>query len=203
MFEHGEGGRSGAGEQLLVARAQRGDQGAFEALVVKYQVRIYRVIQRFLGGSDMVEDLAQEVFIRAYRSLPSFKGESSLYTWLYKIALNLCRNHYRTRARRPESEPLGEEGAAQPVAADDTPEETVFRREFWERLRGALDELPAEQREAVILCDLEGMSYEDMAAVIDVPIGTVRSRIFRGRKALQEKLAEFAAAPRVAVRAGG
>jgi RNA polymerase sigma-70 factor (ECF subfamily) len=183
---------AGAGERQLVAAARGGDHRAFEALVLKYQDRIYRLIQRLVNGSDVVDDLAQEVFIRAYRSLGDFKGESSLYTWLYKIALNLCRNHYRTQGRRPAHEELDEaDGATGSVAAAGTPEEEAFQREFWEHLRRGLDELPAEQREAVVFCDLEGMSYEEMADVMGVPIGTVRSRIFRGRRALQGRLAAF------------
>jgi RNA polymerase sigma-70 factor (ECF subfamily) len=186
------GNRTAEDERQVVAAARGGDQRAFEALVVKYQDRIYRLIQRLVSGSEAVDDLAQEVFIRAYRSLGDFKGESSLYTWLYKIALNLCRNHYRTRGRRPAHEELEEaDGAVGLEAAGGTPEDEVFRREFWEQLRQGLDELPAEQREAVVFCDLEGMSYEEMADVIGVPIGTVRSRIYRGRRALQARLAAF------------
>lgn len=182
----------GDGERQLVVAARGGDHRAFEALVLKYQERIYRLIQRMVSGSDVVDDLAQEVFIRAYRSLGDFKGESSLYTWLYKIALNLCRNHYRTRGRKPAHEELDEaDGAIGLEAGGGTPEEEVSRREFWDQLRRGLDELPAEQREAVVFCDLEGMSYEEMANVIGVPIGTVRSRIFRGRRALQAWLAPF------------
>jgi RNA polymerase sigma-70 factor (ECF subfamily) len=185
------------GERQLVESARRGDHRAFEALVLKYQDRIYRVVQRMVGGSDAVDDLAQEVFIRAYRSIGEFKGESSLYTWLYKIALNLCRNFYRTRGRRPVHEEIGEgEGATVVEDGGASPEEEVFRREFWEQLRRGLESLPEEQREAVVFCDLEGMSYEEMAEAMGVPIGTVRSRIFRGRRALQERLGAFHASPR-------
>jgi len=183
---------AGDDERRLVDAARNGDHRAFEALVLKYQDRIYRLIQRLVSAADVVDDLAQEVFIRAYRSLGDFKGESSLYTWLYKIALNLCRNYYRTRGRRPAHEELDEaDGATGFEAGGGTPEDEVFRREFWDHLRLGLEELPAEQREAVVFCDLEGMSYEEMAGVIGVPIGTVRSRIFRGRRALQERLAPF------------
>jgi RNA polymerase sigma-70 factor, ECF subfamily len=191
---------TGEGERQLVDAARRGDHRAFEALVLKYQDRIFRLIQRMVGGSDAADDLAQEVFIRAYRSIGDFKGESSLYTWLYKIALNLCRNHYRTRGRRPVHEELEEgDGATGLEAGGGSPEDEVFRREFWQQLRRGLDELPDEQREAVVFCDLEGMSYEEMAEVMGVPIGTVRSRIYRGRRALQERLAAFhAASPRAA-----
>ena len=159
--------------------------------MVKHQDRIFRFVQR-LVGPEAAEDLAQEVFIRAFRSLGDFKGESSFYTWLYKIALNLCRNHYRTKSRRPAGEALDENSAGSPLeVAEASPEEAVFRREFWAVLRRELDGLPAEQREAVVLCDLEGMSYEEMADMTGVPIGTVRSRIFRGRRALQGRLAAF------------
>lgn len=193
MTTYGERGRTDAGDRQLVAEAQQGSHRAFEALVVKYQDRIFRLVQRLISGAENVEDLAQEVFIRAYRSLGDFKGEASFYTWLYKIALNLCRNHYRTKGRRPAMEEIQEgDGAAGFEDGELNPEEEVFRREFWERLRRALDALPGEQREAVVLCDLEGMSYEEMADLLGVPIGTIRSRIFRGRRALQELLAEYA-----------
>ena len=183
---------TGESERRIIDAARRGDHQAFEALVLKYQDRIYRLIQRLVSGADVVDDLAQEVFIRAYRSLGDFKGESSLYTWLYKIALNLCRNHYRTRGRRPVHEELDEAGGPGGLAAaEGTPEDEASRREFWEHLRRGLEELPAEQREAVVFCDLEGMSYEEMADVLGVPIGTVRSRIFRGRRALQGRLGAF------------
>jgi RNA polymerase sigma-70 factor (ECF subfamily) len=186
---------AGDGEKQLVAAARRGDHRAFEALVLKYQGRIYRAVQRLVSGADVVDDLAQEVFIRAYRSIGDFKGESSLYTWLYKITLNLCRNHYRTRGRRPVHAELDEaDGAGSLESPVRGPEDEVLRREFLEHLRRGLDELPEEQREAVVLCDLEGMSYEEMAEVLGVPIGTVRSRIFRGRRALQQRLAGFHAA---------
>lgn len=185
------------GDRQIVAAAQRGDRRAFEALVVKYQDRIFRMIQRMVSGAENVEDLAQEVFVRAYRSLKDFKGDSSFYTWLYKIALNLCRNHYRTRGRRPEMEELVEgDGAPGYEGGGLTPEELALRREFWERMGAALDELPSEQREAVVFCDLEGLRYEEMADIVGVPIGTIRSRIYRGRRALQERLAEFAGLPR-------
>jgi RNA polymerase sigma-70 factor (ECF subfamily) len=186
---------AGQDERQIVEAARRGDHRAFEALVLKYQDRIFRLVQRLVSGADTVDDLAQEVFIRAYRSIGEFKGESSLYTWLYKIALNLCRNYYRTKGRRPVHEELGEStGAVGLESPDGSPEDEVFRREFWEQLRRGLDELPEEQREAVVFCDLEGMSYEEMAEVLGVPIGTVRSRIFRGRRALQRRLGAFHAA---------
>jgi RNA polymerase sigma-70 factor (ECF subfamily) len=192
MNDNHQGIDAGEGERQLVEAARRGDHQAFEALVLKYQDRIYRLVQRLVSGADVVDDLAQEVFIRAYRAIGEFKGDSSLYTWLYKIALNLCRNHYRTRGRRPPLEELDEaDGSGSLEAAGASPEEEVFRREFWEQLRRGLDELPDEQREAVVFCDLEGMSYEEMADVMGVPIGTVRSRIFRGRRALQRHLAAF------------
>ena len=182
---------TGDDERRLVAAARAGDQAAFEALVLKYQDRIYRLIQRLVRGSDVVDDLAQEVFIRAYRSLGDFKGESSLYTWLYKIALNLCRNTYRTRSRQPVHEELDEShGSAGLEDRGGTPEDEILRMEFWEHLRRGLDELPAEQREAVVFCDLEGMSYEEMASVMGVPIGTVRSRLHRARLELHELLVE-------------
>ena len=171
-----QGMGAGDEERHLVDAARGGDHRAFEALVLKYQDRIYRLIQRLVSAPDVVDDLAQEVFIRAYRSIGDFKGESSLYTWLYKIALNLCRNHYRTRGRRPVHEEIGEDGSATVLEAEGgSPEDEAVRREFWEVLQRGLAQLPEEQREAVVLCDLEGMSYEEMSEVMGVPKATCRA----------------------------
>jgi RNA polymerase sigma-70 factor (ECF subfamily) len=185
---------SGESDRALIRRVQEGDGKAFEALVLKYQERIFRLIRRLLGNSDQVEDMAQEVFIRAYRSLGSFKGEASFYTWLYKIALNTCRNYYRTLGRRPEGSAVdGESVLMNLESRRDGPEKEAFRTEFWQKVRSSLQELPQEQREAVVLCDLGGLSYEEMATVIGIPVGTVRSRVFRGRRSLQRQLAPYLA----------
>ena len=182
----------GDGDGPLVRRVREGDHEAFELLVVKYQERIFRLMRRLLGNQEQVEDLAQEVFIRAYRSLGTFKGESSFYTWLYKIALNTYRNHCRSLGRRPEGSTVDSENVFQHMqSAENSPEKEAFRTEFWDVVKGSLHNLPEEQREAIVLCDLEGLSYEEMATVIGIPVGTVRSRVFRGRRALQKLLTPY------------
>lgn len=182
----------GDGDWAVVRRVREGENQAFEILVLKYQERIFRLIRRLLGSREHVEDLAQEVFIRAYRSLGSFKGESSFYTWLYKIAVNTCRNHYRSLGRRPEGSVVNTADLIDTMeAGSESPERGAFRAEFWDAVRSSLKELPLEQREAVVLCDLEGLSYEQMATVMDVPVGTVRSRVFRGRRLLQGLLTPY------------
>jgi len=184
--------KAGDSDGPLVQRVRAGDNQAFELLVVKYQERVFRLIRRLLGNRDQVEDLAQEVFIRAYRSLGSFKGESSFYTWLYKIALNTCRNYYRSKGRRPEGSMVDSENILDNMQSrGNTPEGEAFRAEFWDTVKSSLHTLPAEQREAIVLCDLEGLSYDEMAGVIGIPVGTVRSRVFRGRRALQKQLVSY------------
>ena len=192
MNQRGASEHAGDGDLGLVRRVLEGDREAYELLVLKYQERIFRLIQRLLGRREEVEDLAQEVFLRAYRSLGSFKGESSFYTWLYKIALNTCRNYYRSIGRRPEGSVVDGESIIESMeASNPSPEREAMRLELWEAVKGSLDELPPEQREAVVLCDLEGLSYEEMATVIGIPVGTVRSRVFRGRRALQRRLSPY------------
>jgi RNA polymerase sigma-70 factor (ECF subfamily) len=184
----------GAGDEdrVLLERIQQGDARAFELLVLKYQERVFRLVRRLLGNREQVEDLAQEVFIRVYRSIGSFKGDSAFYTWLYKIALNTCRNYYRSLGRRPEGSAVGDNSFLDNMASGRPgPEKAAFSTELWDALRGSLQELPEEQREVVVLCDLEGLSYEEIAAVVGIPVGTVRSRVFRGRRALQKRLSPF------------
>lgn len=181
---------AGDGDLDLVRRTVGGDGEAFELLVLKYQERIFRLVRRLLGDREQVEDLAQEVFLRAYRSLGSFKGESTFYTWLYKIALNTCRNYYRSLGRRPEGSIVDGESLLENMESPvSSPEREALRAELWDSIRTSLESLPPEQREAVVLCDLEGLSYDEMATVIGIPVGTVRSRVFRGRRALQQQLA--------------
>ena len=192
MSAQGARENTGDSDGPLVQRVRAGDNEAFELLVVKYQERIFRLMRRLLGNRDQVEDLAQEVFIRAYRSLGSFKGESSFYTWLYKIALNTCRNYYRSMGRRPEGSVVESESILDNIESNRVnPEKEAFRTEFWDTVKGSLHELPPEQREAIVLCDLEGLSYEEMSNVIGIPVGTVRSRVFRGRRALQQRLEPY------------
>lgn len=179
-------------DRELIGRVRGGDKEAFEVLVLKYQERIFRLIRRLVSDQGQVEDIAQEVFIRAYRSLGSFKGEASFYTWLYKIALNTCRNYYRSLGRRPEGKTVDSENIIMTMRSGEPgPEKEAVRTEFWQNVRSSLEGLPGEQREAVVLCDLEGLSYEEMAAVIGIPVGTVRSRVFRGRRSLQKLLRPY------------
>lgn len=188
------GARKGPGEddRALVERAQGGDREAFEILVLKYQERIFRLVRRLLRDPHQVEDIAQEVFIRAYGSLGGFKQDASFYTWLYKIALNSCRNYYRSLGRRPEGSTVSDEKVFMNMrSGGNSPEQEAFRSEFWGTVQGALGKLPDEQREAIVLCDLEGLSYDEMADVIGIPVGTVRSRVFRGRRSLQQQLAPY------------
>ena len=137
-------------DEFLVRRVQKGEWDAFEILVLKYQERIFRVVRRFLGDGEQVEDLAQEVFIRAYRSVGSFEGKSSFYTWLYKIALNTCRNHYRSIGRRPEGSTVDGEAVFEKLAGrEGGPEKDAFRAEFWDVVSRSMEELPREQREVI------------------------------------------------------
>ena len=195
MNESGSREIAGERDRELVERVRQGDDRAFELLVFAYQERIFRLIRRLLGNRDGAEDLAQEGFRRAYRSLGGFRGQSSFYTWLYKIALNACRNYYRTMGRRPEGSAVDSEGLLDSLeSSNPDPESADFRSETLEAVKGSLESLPPEQREAVVLCDLEGLSYEEMAAVIGIPVGTVRSRVFRGRRALQRRLQPYMSA---------
>lgn len=202
MSARGARGNPGDNDGQLIRRIHAGESEAFELLVVKYQEKVFRLIRRLVGNRDQVEDLAQEVFIRAYRSLGSFKGESSFYTWLYKIALNTCRNYYRSQGRRPEGSMVEGESVLESIQAEgNSPEREAFRSEFWDAVKDSLHSLPSEQREAIVLCDLEGLSYEEMAEVIGIPVGTVRSRVFRGRRSLQKLLWPYL--PNIVPKAGG
>lgn len=181
----------------LVERTLAGDSTAFELLVLKYQRRIQRLIARMVRNSDSVQDIAQETFIRAYRALHQFRGESQFYTWLYRIAVNTARKHLADLRRTPaayetfsssdagddetysqENEPINEE----------TPESLLAAQEMVAVVQAAMDELPAELRQAVSLREIDGLSYEEIAAVMDCPIGTVRSRIFRAREAISARV---------------
>lgn len=177
----------------LVRRVQAGDRSAFDLLVGKYQHRIMKLISRMVSNHAEVEDIAQEAFIKAYRALPNFRGDSAFYTWLYRIAVNAAKNYLVSRGRRPPGVDLdvtdGEvEQAGLQLADFETPEGNAARDQLQAALSQALEELPEELRTALTLCELEGLSYEDIASVVDCPIGTVRSRIFRARQALDAKL---------------
>ena len=181
-------------DQQLVARAQEGDKSAFELLVAKYQRRLIRLLSRFIRDPAEVEDVAQEAFIKAYRALPSFRGDSAFYTWLYRIGINTAKNHLVTSGRRAptltETDNSDGEGGEERGQVPDfnTPETELMSRQIVETVTLAVEALPAELRTAITLREIEGLSYEEIASMMDCPIGTVRSRIFRAREAIAEKL---------------
>lgn len=181
-------------DQQLVERAQRGDKSAFELLVVKYQRKLIRLLSRFIRDPTEVEDVAQEAFIKAYRALPSFRGDSAFYTWLYRIGINTAKNYLVAMGRRAptvsEIESADSDGSEESGQVPDynTPENELMSRQIAETVNRAVEDLPEELRTAITLRELEGLSYEDIAAIMNCPIGTVRSRIFRAREAIAEKL---------------
>ncbi|HEY0674741.1 MAG TPA: RNA polymerase sigma factor RpoE [Immundisolibacter sp.] len=180
----------------LVRRVQRGDKRAFDLLVSKYQLRLAKLVGRLVWDRSEVQDVVQESFIKAYRALPNFRGDSAFYTWLYRIAVNAAKNHLVTRSRRPPSDDVditdGDVEEAGVVVADiATPESYAERDQLQAALGRALAELPEDLRTALTLCEMEGLSYEDIARVLDCPIGTVRSRIFRARRVLTTRLKPF------------
>lgn len=181
-------------DQQLVERAQRGEKAAFELLVAKYQRKLVRLLSRFIRDPTEVEDVAQEAFIKAYRALPSFRGDSAFYTWLYRIGINTAKNYLVALGRRAptvtETESPDSEGGEESGQVPDynTPEHELMSRQIAETVNRAVDELPEELRTAITLRELEGMSYEEIATMMNCPIGTVRSRIFRAREAIAEKL---------------
>jgi len=177
----------------LVKRVQKGDKRAFDLLVLKYQYKVQAVVSRFIKDSSEVQDISQEAFIKAYRALKNFRGDSQFYTWLYRIAVNTAKNHLVTRNRRPPSEDIDigdaeHYGGSEYLKDNDTPEAEMYRTELEEVVFRAMSELPEDLRTAVTLREMEGMSYEDIASVMDCPVGTVRSRIFRAREAITEKM---------------
>lgn len=181
-------------DQRLVERAQRGDKRAFELLVSKYQRKLGRLLSRFIRDPAEVEDVRQEAFIKAYRALPSFRGDSAFYTWLYRIGINTAKNYLVTMGRRaPTSTQFDAEGAEGFEDADqlrdiNTPESLMMARQIGDTLSQSMAQLPQDLRTAITLREIEGMSYEDIAVIMNCPIGTVRSRIFRAREAISEQL---------------
>ena len=179
-------------DQQLVKRAQRGDTRAFDLLVLKYQGRIAALISRYVNNSSEVEDVAQEAFIKAFRALPKFRGESAFYTWLYRIAANAAKNHLVARGRRPSADADVDDAEYFEEAAmlrdTESPEETLFGNELADVVRSALDGLPDELRMALTLREFDGLSYEEIADVMECPVGTVRSRIFRARDAVDNRV---------------
>jgi len=181
-------------DQVLVERAQAGDKQAFGLLVTKYQRKLARLLSRFIRDSAEVEDVAQEAFIKAYRALPTFRGDSAFYTWLYRIGINTAKNFLVSQGRRaPTVTRLDAEEAegyddASALHDLNTPESALLTQEIGHTVNTAMEALPEELRVALTLREIEGLSYEDIAQAMNCPIGTVRSRIFRAREAVAEKL---------------
>ena len=180
-------------DQILVQRVQRGDQVAFELLVMKYQRRIFRLIMRFIRDPAQAEDVAQETFLRAYRAIPQFRGESQFYTWLYRIAVNTAKKAIAEGAREVSlhEHPAdgGETSGFDEHLSDlETPEAVLAGRQVVRTVNAAIDGLPEDLRTAIALREIEGMSYEDIARAMSCPVGTVRSRIFRAREAIARQL---------------
>jgi len=180
-------------DQALIERVQQGDKKAFDLLVLKYQNRIMKVLSRYLYDQSEVQDMAQEAFIKAYRALPNFRGDSAFYTWLYRIAINTAKNHLVAKGRRPPTADLDATEAEQYDGASAlkdyaSPEHEVLKDEIQRVVANAINELPDDLKTAITLRELEGMSYEEIAETMDCPIGTVRSRIFRAREAVDVKL---------------
>ena len=181
-------------DSLLVARAQQGDKQAFNLLVEKYQRKLTRLLSRFIRDQAEVEDVTQEAFIKAYRALPAFRGDSAFYTWLYRIGINTAKNYLMAMGRRaPTSTEVEAEDAegfeeGEQLRDINTPESVLLSNEIAETVNSTIEQLPEELRRAIQMRELEGMSYEDIAQAMDCPIGTVRSRIFRAREAIAEQL---------------
>lgn len=180
----------------LVRRVQRGDKGAFDALVLKYQHKLVKLVMRYVRNPAEAEDIAQEAFIKAYRALPQFRGDSAFYTWLYRIAINTAKNAVVSRDRSPIDYELDRNSHDESYEMQgrmkdaETPEGLVLTDEIRSTVNAAIDALPEDLRTAIVLRELEGLSYEEIAAAMDCPVGTVRSRIFRAREAIDRRLRE-------------
>lgn len=181
-------------DQKLVERVQRGDKAAFDLLVAKYQRKIFRLLSRLIRDAAEVEDVAQEAFIKAYRALPNFRGESAFYTWLYRIAINTAKNWLVSQGRRaPTSTEADIEDAetfddGEHLRDLNTPDAMLLTRQVADAVNRAIERLPEDLKTAIVLRELEGLSYEEIAETMNCPIGTVRSRIFRARDAIAEEL---------------
>lgn len=176
-------------DQQLVAKVQKGDTRAFDLLVLKYQHKIFGLISRYVRDADEVQDVAQEAFIKAYKALPNFRGESAFYTWLYRIAINTAKNHLVSRSRRPPGTDVELEDAEYQdnggsLRDIETPENVLFGAELKAVVESAISALPEDLRTAITLREFDGLSYEDIADIMHCPVGTVRSRIFRAREAI-------------------
>ena len=184
---------SSQSDQQLVQRVKKGDKRAFDLLVVKYQHKILGLVARYVRDSGEVQDVTQEAFIKAYRALPKFRGDSQFYTWLYRIAINTAKNHLMAKGRRPPGSDIDVQDAEYFESAGqlkdiENPENQLFGAELKEIVDKAISQLPEDLRTAVTLREFDGLSYEDIADIMDCPVGTVRSRIFRAREAIDKQL---------------
>lgn len=185
-----------ASDLSLVRRVQRGERSAYDLLVLKYQHKVVKLVMRYLRDPADAEDVAQEAFIKAYRALPQFRGDSAFYTWLYRIAINTAKNALAARERQPVSYEFdtqqGEDGpdVISRLKDPETPEGLALTEEIRETVNAAIVALPEDLRTAIVLRELEGLSYEEIAVSMDCPVGTVRSRIFRAREAIDRRLRE-------------
>ena len=180
-------------DKKLVKRVQRGDKGAFDLLVLKYQHKIVNLVMRYVRDPDLALDITQEAFIKAYRALPRFRGDSAFYTWMYRIAVNTAKNHLAAQRRRPMNVELDFQDPEQydlhaKLKETDTPEAITLSNELKGTVEQAIAALPEDLRTAIILREIEGMSYEEIAQTMECPVGTVRSRIFRARDAINKKI---------------
>ena len=184
------------GEQsdlALVERVQRGDRSAFDVLVLRYQHKVLKLVMRYVRDAMEAEDVTQDAFLKAYRALPSFRGDSAFYTWLYRIAINTAKNSLVSSKRRPIEYDLDLQDSEQyemhaRLKDSETPENLLLTDEIRETVNGAMTELPEDLRTAIVLREIDGLSYEEIASAMDCPVGTVRSRIFRAREAIDRKL---------------
>jgi RNA polymerase sigma-70 factor (ECF subfamily) len=184
---------SNSTDKELVKRVQKGDKGAFDLLVLKYEQKIVNLVMRYVRDPEQALDITQEAFIKAYRALPRFRGDSAFYTWLYRIAVNTAKNYLAAQRRRPMDVELDMQDPEQyglhaRLKETDTPEEVTLGQELKETLERAIESLPEDLKTAIILRELDGMSYEEIAQTMDCPVGTVRSRIFRARDAIGKKV---------------
>lgn len=181
-------------DQQLVERVQRGDKAAFDLLVVKYQRKIFRLLSRLIRDTAEIEDVAQEAFVKAYRALPNFRGESAFYTWLYRIAINTAKNYLVSQGRRAPTSTQADVEDAETFEDGDqlrdlnTPDSMLVTKQVADAVNRAIEQLPEDLRTAIVLRELEGLSYEEIAESMQCPIGTVRSRIFRAREAIALEL---------------
>lgn len=182
-----------AADQALVERVQKGDKRAFDVLVLKYQQRVINIVMPYVKDYGYAQDIAQEAFIKAYRALANFRGDSAFYTWLYRIAINTAKNHLVSLSRRPPSSDVEADTAVQLDVGErlkerSTPENDLLQMEIATTIQKTIEALPDELRIAITLREMEGLPYDEIAQSMDCPIGTVRSRIFRAREAIDKKL---------------